>query len=680
VMQSTSENPGSISSDPTLAETLGAAVRPADYSGLVRVERTHYVIGNEIARGGMGRILRARDRRLGRPVAIKEMLASASPGARARFEREVRITARLQHPSIVNVLEAGEWPDADPFYVMKLVSGESLDRAIARAETLEQRLALLPHVIAVVDALAYAHAQGVIHRDLKPGNVLVGEFGETVVIDWGLAKELTGAAPDGDDDAPPGASASTSGGETVAGSVVGTPAYMPPEQAEGEPADRRSDVYALGAILYQTVSGEAPFKGKSAEEVLAQVVSGDGPSVARTVPSLPPDLAAIIDKAMAFSPGDRYPSAKELAIDLKKFQTGQLVGAHRYSGWQLLRRWLQRNRTAVVVGAIATALLLVFGITALRGIMHERQQTERQRQVAEKNRGQAEELTSFMLGDLRTKLEPLGKLPLLEVVARKALAYYADRTDTMKPSELRRRAVALTNIGHVLSQQGACEEARVELDEAVAILERLSRANPLDPDVIHALAAARHERGELYWRQAKATEAIREYQANVDALAVPLVCGRDHEQDCRALLALALERIGFMEKGRGNLDAALAAFRRSRDVRSALDPTNAEWRLAMSMSHDAIAGVLDIRDELPAALTEYRTAAAIRTELVERAPGTLHYRFALAVSQDHIGTVLDVMGDSAAALQTFRDEVHTAEILTERDPTNAEWQELLGVA
>jgi serine/threonine protein kinase len=252
-MRSTSENPGSIASDPTLAETLGATVLPADYSALVRVERTHYVIGNELARGGMGRILRARDRRLGRAVAIKEMLASQSPGARARFEREVRITARLQHPSIVNVLEAGEWPDADPFYVMKLVSGESLDRAIARAETLEQRLALLPNVIAVVDALAYAHAQGVIHRDLKPGNVLVGEFGETVVIDWGLAKELTSTSHEGDGDAPAGASAS--GGETVAGSVVGTPAYMPPEQAEGDPADQRSDVYALGAILYQTVTG-----------------------------------------------------------------------------------------------------------------------------------------------------------------------------------------------------------------------------------------------------------------------------------------------------------------------------------------------------------------------------------------------------------------------------------------
>lgn len=170
------------------------APRQDDYPALVPVDPQHYVVGNEIAKGGMGRILAARDRRLGRPVAIKELLVT-SGDLRARFEREARITAMLQHPSIVNILEAGEWPSGEPFYVMRLVTGESLDRVVGGCPTLAQRLALLPNVIAVVDALAYAHSMRVIHRDLKPANVLVGEFGETVVIDWGLAKDLTDPAP-----------------------------------------------------------------------------------------------------------------------------------------------------------------------------------------------------------------------------------------------------------------------------------------------------------------------------------------------------------------------------------------------------------------------------------------------------------------------------------------------------
>src|ERR1044071_1345030 len=160
-----------------------------DYKELLAVERHHYAITREIARGGIGRVFEARDLRLGRQVAIKELLPKNRDAAR-RFEREARITARLQHPSIIHVYEAGVWPGGEPFYAMPRVSGRSLDKVVAEKQTLAERLGLLPHVIAVADALAYAHNENVIHRDLKPANVLVGEFGETVVIDWGLAKDL----------------------------------------------------------------------------------------------------------------------------------------------------------------------------------------------------------------------------------------------------------------------------------------------------------------------------------------------------------------------------------------------------------------------------------------------------------------------------------------------------------
>jgi serine/threonine protein kinase len=168
------------------ATPSGLRGRPAAKPSLEPVSAGHYDLGAEFARGGMGRIVDAQDRRLGRPVAIKELIGD-DPSLRRRFEREALITARLQHPAIVSVYEAGVWPDGAPFYAMRRVDGHSLKETIAGCRSLRDRLAILPSVIAAVEAVAYAHSQGVIHRDLKPSNVLVGPFGETVVIDWGLA-------------------------------------------------------------------------------------------------------------------------------------------------------------------------------------------------------------------------------------------------------------------------------------------------------------------------------------------------------------------------------------------------------------------------------------------------------------------------------------------------------------
>src|SRR4051812_2271356 len=166
------------------AATLDAPI-PGEPSLLPYVPMTNYRPEREIARGGMGRIVAAEDLRLGRAVALKELIDPVAE-QRGRFQREALITARLQHPGIVPVYEAGRWPSGDPFFAMKLVSGRPLDRVIAETATLADRLALLPRLAAAADAIAYAHSQRVIHRDLKPANVLIGEFGETVVIDWGL--------------------------------------------------------------------------------------------------------------------------------------------------------------------------------------------------------------------------------------------------------------------------------------------------------------------------------------------------------------------------------------------------------------------------------------------------------------------------------------------------------------
>jgi len=366
--------------DATVTSERAETGRAADR--LARVDRGRYAIAGELARGGLGRILRARDRHLDRTVALKEMLGRGGEGER-RFVREALITARLEHPSIVPVHDAGVADDGAPFYAMKLVGGRPLAEVFAGATTMADRLALVPRILAVADAIAYAHSERVIHRDLKPANVLVGEFGETVVIDWGLAKDLE--AGEVDDAAATHRMTASHGddAQTVDGAVLGTPAYMAPEQAVGAEVDERADVYALGAMLYELLAGAPPHRGKTLDEVLRKVIAGDLEPLARRAPDVPPDLAAIVAKAMARDPGDRYRTAATLAEDLRRYVTGQLVGVYEYGWTERLRRWVSRHRAPVAVGAVAALLLAVLGGFAIQRILHERDQARAARTVAE---------------------------------------------------------------------------------------------------------------------------------------------------------------------------------------------------------------------------------------------------------------------------------------------------------
>nr|HEX4312676.1 protein kinase [Kofleriaceae bacterium] len=384
--------------DDPIPSTLdaGSGVVAAGGASLRVVDRELYVHGREIARGGMGRIVEARDARLGRVVAVKELLRHDAE-TDGRFEREALISARLQHPAIVSIYEAGRWPSGEPFYAMKLVHGRSLDKVVAEAPTLAARLALIPSVLAVFDALAYAHAQRVIHRDLKPANVLIGQFGETVVIDWGLAKDLAAPPvverPAADSAGTVGvlptlhaavaaplpardvATVSTSPPPedgTIDGAVLGTPAYMPPEQARGERVDERADVYALGAVLYHVLAGHPPYPQRGAVAVLASVLAGPPPPIAEVVRDVPTDLATIVDTAMARDPRERYASAERLASELRQFQTGQLVASHAYTRAQLVRRWLRRNRAAAVVAIAAVAMGGAGAAVSIAQIVRER--------------------------------------------------------------------------------------------------------------------------------------------------------------------------------------------------------------------------------------------------------------------------------------------------------------------
>jgi WD40 repeat protein len=342
------------------------------------VSPARYEVVGEIGRGGLGRVVAAHDRVLQRPVAIKELVSDA-PGHRERFRREILLTARLQHPAIVSLYEVVAGDDGVERYAMKLVTGTTLDDAAAQADGPAGRLGLLRHVIAVTDAVAYAHAQGVIHRDIKPNNILVGAFGETVLIDWGIAKELAATAEEDVGDEVGGAAA---GGLTRVGAVIGTPAYMSPEQARGEPADARSDVYALGATLWHVLTGAPPFPG-DAEATISALRQGEAPGALQPSAGVPDDLAAIVRRAMAARPADRYPDALALSRDLQRFATGQLVEARVYSFADLARRFVAQHWVLVGIVSVAVVALTTLGAWSARRIVAERNAAEAALALAE---------------------------------------------------------------------------------------------------------------------------------------------------------------------------------------------------------------------------------------------------------------------------------------------------------
>jgi serine/threonine protein kinase len=305
-----------------------------DFSG------TRYRLLGELDRGGMGVVYSAEDLALGREVAIKVLRDGLGCGGAAdRLSREATIIAGLEHPGIVPVHDAGTLPDGRAFYVMKRVRGTRVDGLARSGLSLPEALRLFTRIC---EPVAFAHARGVVHRDLKPENVMVGEFGEVIVMDWGVAKLL--GRPDEIEEGPLVRVASGAS-LTSDGDVVGTQGYMAPEQARGDTGaiSPRTDVWALGAILRE----------------LATAASASG----STRPPKP--LAAIVARATAALPSERYASAAELAADVVRLVDGEAVAAYREAPWEKGIRWVRRNRAAVGVVAaylvMRTAVYIWFG-------------------------------------------------------------------------------------------------------------------------------------------------------------------------------------------------------------------------------------------------------------------------------------------------------------------------------
>jgi serine/threonine protein kinase/tetratricopeptide (TPR) repeat protein len=708
------------------SETTLDAPAAADLPQLPVVSAAHYRADREIARGGMGRIVAAEDQRLGRRVALKELLEPA-PEQLGRFHREALITARLQHPGIVPVYEAGCWPSGEPFFAMKLVSGRPLDRVIAEAKTLEARLALLPRITAATDAIAFAHSQRVIHRDLKPANILIGDFGETVVIDWGLAKHLDdadGPAP-GPRAAvrtqvadPTGETASSRAGETapaspaspasgtspapsigarrssdrsastltVAGAVMGTPAYMAPEQARGEPVDQRADVFALGAMLYHLLAGAPPYNARTATDVIAAAAHSRVVPLGVRERGAPPDLVAIVERAMSPLPIDRYADAGELASELRRFLTGQLVSAHRYTTAERIGRFVRRHRGAVMIAVLAAIAFAAGGTFAVRRIMHERDAADRERRLADTRSKAAEHLIDRMLSDVRTRLQQIGRIDLLASLGTEIRDYYgtlATIPGGMPPDDIDRMVAATELIGLAERDAGRLDEAFAAWTDARATLaaaiatstgDRARRARGMLARLDFQLGTVHQQRGKIDAAVAAYTQAKQAFVA----LRAELPADRD------VLLgaADAHDRLGDLKRNGGQVDEAFAEYSEAKASRelAASSPNSRpqDELLALSTSHLKLGSVFQARGESAKALESYRACQRLRQTLLEGQRDNVELQNKLLEVELTLGDLQRAVGDPASAIATYRKALPVMDTLTRRDPANTTWRRLRG--
>ncbi|MHC5037396.1 MAG: serine/threonine-protein kinase [Planctomycetota bacterium] len=357
-----------------------------------------YGILGEIARGGMGAIVKLVDNDIRRPVAMKVILGADVKERVDRFVEEAQVTGQLEHPNIVPVHELGLNAEGKVYFTMKLVKGESLEGIIDRIADKDSEALrkyplshLLQIFLKVCDAIAFAHSKGAVHRDLKPENVMVGRFGEVLVMDWGLSKVV-----DREDvaevDLVETIRSEREVGKTLSGRILGTPSYMPPEQASGkvDRIDERSDIFALGAMLYKILTHEAPYTGLDVMEVLRKAITCAYmvPRVKSPWNRIPKELQSICLKAMAGRKEERYGSVEAMVEDIRAYLDHRLVSAHRSGFLTRFLRFMQRHPAGSLAGGVALILLSLGG--ALGGVLYQRAEAERAKAREKEAQAEAE--------------------------------------------------------------------------------------------------------------------------------------------------------------------------------------------------------------------------------------------------------------------------------------------------
>jgi eukaryotic-like serine/threonine-protein kinase len=651
------------------------------------------------ARGGLGAVFVALDSELDREVALKQILDDRAddPTSRFRFLIEAQITGGLEHPGIVPVYGLGSDGDGRPYYAMRFIRGDSLKEAIddfhqasksgtvpAGSRDLGLRK-LLRRFMDVCNAIDYAHSRGVIHRDIKPANIIVGRHGETLVVDWGLAKPMGRVEPGTESGErllmPSSASGSA---ETLPGSALGTPAYMSPEQAEGqlERLGPRSDVYSLGATLYCLLTGQPPFTGDVVDVIRAVQRGGFRPP-RQLDPNLDPALEAICLKAMAHKPEDRYTTSRALADDLDRWMADEPVSAWREPLARRARRWARRNRTAVTAAAVA----LVAGVVGLSAVLAVQtrakadlaasltRETTAKTALADTNadltrsRAAVEARYDLAVDAIRIFHTGLSEDFLLKQeqfkdvrdrLLKSASDFYGKLGALLgKETDLAsRRALWQANyeVAELTAKVGTPEDALAAHRQVLAARKALAAGSPADPELNVDMGRSLTAVASLLVATGRTKEAEVTYR-KAETLLVELAPTIAETAAARAVLALCRANLGWLLHTTGRDDEALSVFRLARADQEALAATpvaTVESRRDLAYTINRVAILLAATGKASEAEAESRKALAIQQELAEDNPAVTEFRSRLAQSHINLGAVLSVTGNSSEAETEYR--------------------------
>jgi serine/threonine-protein kinase len=537
--------------------------------------------------------------------------------------------------------------------------------------------------------VAYAHSRGVLHRDVKPGNIMLGKYGETLVVDWGLAKPV--GRPDAKaSEATLRPNSGSGTALTAMGVALGTPAYMSPEQAAGRldllgPA---SDIYSLGATLYVLLAGKPPFQEPVLELLLPQVQRGDFPSPRQWKPAIPRPLEAICLKAMALKPEDRYATALDLVADVEHWLADEPVTAYRDPLLARLGRWGRRHKP-LVTGAAALLLTAVAALTIGNALIRQQQvQTqqakeaaEQQKELAEQQRDRAERnfgLARRAVEDTITKVAENARLKeadfhdLRKQLLASAVPYYQEfvQQQSDDPALEAERGRAYARLAYVRQEMAETEEALADYREEAAIFGRLESAFPDQPAYRQELASCHNDLGVLLARLGHRAEAEKEHRAALD-LSVKLVEQFPAVPDYRRTLAGSHLNLGNLFVGLGRGDEAEREYRAALDLYVKLAeqfPAEPTYRQELASSHNNLGLLLAGLGRRDEAEREHRAALALRVKLTERFPAVSAYHRELADSHLNLGTLLTNLGRRDEAEKEYRSALALQEKLAEQFP------------
>ncbi len=673
-----------------------------------------------VASGGLGDIFRVHDSTLDRDVALKRPQDrwQSQREVLQRLEREARLTAKLEHPGIVPTYEYGTDATGRPYYVMRLIQGTSLRDAIAALhhETAHQapgdlgsRLrGLVQKIVSVCNALAYAHSRGVIHRDVKPDNVMLGEFGETFLVDWGLAAELD-AAKTPTHETNSDVTTEHSGTETRPGREMGTYGFMSPEQANGlwNEVGPASDIFSLGATLYSLLTNQPPYSGANKAE---QARSGKYEPPQKKVPSVSPVLAAICCKAMSLRPVDRYQTPLEMAADLERWLADEPISCFRDSRITTLFRWIRRHRVSTAA-AIATVLvtLIAFGVgTAVLSIKNEAltaaNSREREaRTQSETNEKAAKQQSQLALSTLTSVIQEiqggLKNVPGGSEVRRRLLAKSLEKLKSVSTQFLAQSSVdrstilALHEMGEVIMTFGtgdvspaatiqdlsqltsdstsAVQLAAIYYQRAFAIANTLAEDDPGNSEKQRDLSSSFERLGEVFLWLGRTSDTLKQFNEALNisrklANAHPgnAAVRRDLSHSCRRLGDVLL-RLGQTKDALTHYREALTISRELSNADSRNDTQQRELAISCSLLGDSLLMVGQTED----ALSRLQESAEIFRALVERDPSDAGKQQELSIAYDKLGTVFLKLGQNEAALAQFEEGTKIVRTLVEADPT-----------